>query len=320
LLTIAMIAIAAIVLAGIARQSLLLAMECLEAQEDLQRRWGAATCQQAVLDRADDILKKRADDLGESSDASEIPPDQVAAKVVLGGIVFNLLLADEDAKVSHNTIYRWRSEQEVNRVVQESAESSGGAVVRLRPFRSDTSRQDQHPTFDSWGQVFELGCTGRNRISAEQVADATTGVTCWGRGRLNAYRAPNRRIERICGMVIEPAAIDRLLELRRQYFANKQPKGPLAADHAKPAESGASGPAAMQSPQEQNAVEQEMTAMLDGLHLRDSERERLGQLLACRSTCHSLWITMTAKDRMSSSFTVLDSTGHEKLVSAHFTW
>jgi hypothetical protein len=56
LMTIVLIAIAALILAGISRQSLLLALKALNAEEDLQRRWGAASCRQAVLMHVKDIL------------------------------------------------------------------------------------------------------------------------------------------------------------------------------------------------------------------------------------------------------------------------
>ena len=107
----------------------------------MQRRWGATSCQRVFLERAEDILKQFSDDPNQDTNRDEKnPPDHATAKIVLGGMTFDLLLADENAKLNLNSVYRLRSADEVRRIVRESADSGGRLEVRLLPLRTKSTR------------------------------------------------------------------------------------------------------------------------------------------------------------------------------------
>ena len=303
-------------MAAVARHSLLLALAGAEAQESLQRRWGAVSCQRAFLERAEDILKQLADDPSQDADPQKPHPDHATARIVLGGMVFDLLLADENAKVNLNAIYRLRNVDEVRRIVRESADAGGRLEVRLLPLRTKSTQSDQ-PVFESWGQVFAMNRMAQDRPVPEQLMAATTQTTCWGDGRLNLLRASEWRIERLCRMVVAPTAIDRLLEWRRQYFAQQQEKRRQAAAGQRSSDAQvnpATGPASTQ-----NAA-QEYTAALGQLQLRQGEQQQIGELLTWQSTCHSLWVTITQGERNWSSCTVLHTPDNEKPVYTRAVW
>jgi type II secretory pathway pseudopilin PulG len=316
LLVIVMIAIAGLLLAAVARQSLLLAIQGVEARESLQRRWGATTCQRVFLERAEDILKQLVDDPSQDADPQKPPPDHATAKIVLGGMVFDLLLADENAKVNLNAIYRLRNVDEVRRIVRESANAGERLEVRLLPLRVKSTQADQ-PVFESWGQVFAVNRMAQDRPVPEQLMAATTQTTCWGDGRLNVLRASDWRIERLCRMVVAPAAIDRLLEWRRQYFAQQQEKRRQAA--ASQQSSDAQTNAATRPASTQDAG-QDYAAALGQLQLRQGEQQQIGELLTSRSTCHSLWVTITQGKRSWSSYMVLHAPDNEKPVYTREVW
>ena len=60
LTTLVVIALAGFLLAGIARRSLLRAMETVSAQEDLQQRWALASLRRSLLPYAEEILQAQA--------------------------------------------------------------------------------------------------------------------------------------------------------------------------------------------------------------------------------------------------------------------
>lgn len=104
IMVVVLIAIAAISLAGLARRSILIAGEAIEAQQELQRHWGATSCRQLLLDRAEEFFQQAEKPYLDG----ELPwpaPSQLAVEVPLGGMVYRLWLSDEDAKLNLNRIH-----------------------------------------------------------------------------------------------------------------------------------------------------------------------------------------------------------------------
>ena len=146
---------------------------------------------------------------------------------------------------------------------------------------------------------------------------ATTQTTCWGDGRLNLLRASDWRIERLCRMIVAPAAIDRLLQWRRQYFAQQQEKRRQLAAGKQSSDAQANTATRPASAQDAG---QEYAAALGQLQLRQNEQQQIGELLTSQSTCHSLWVTITQRERRWSSYTVLHTPGNDKPVYTRAVW
>jgi hypothetical protein len=308
------IAIAAILLAAVARHSLLLALQAAEAQESLQRRWGATSCQRVFLEQAEDILKQVSDDPHQNADREKDPPDHATMRIVLGGMVFDLLLADENAKLNLNIIYQMRSPDEVRRVVRESADAGSRLEVRLLPLQTKSTQADE-PVFDSWGEVFALNRAARDGPVPERLMSATTETTCWGDGRLNILRATEWRIRRLCRYLLAPATVDHLLQWRREYFAGQQEARRQSAAGQQASQANANNPTAAV-----NRTDQDCLAALVQLGLGQNEEQQIGALLTCRSTCHSLWLTVTEGQRTWCSCTVLNAAGRPKPVYSRAVW
>src|SRR5690349_6208254 len=107
-MTLVLIAITGLLLAGLARRSMQLALDAAEAQQELQRRWGGITCQRYAFKHADRLLSEPAVAI---DDQNALPPTRLkyaSFQLELGGVRFDLLLADENAKANLNTIYERR--------------------------------------------------------------------------------------------------------------------------------------------------------------------------------------------------------------------
>lgn len=211
LMALVMIVLAGFLLAGIARHSLLSAMAALDAQQALQRRWGAISCERAFLFPAKEVFEGFAD---ESGGENAPPPIALPVRLTLGGLTFDLLLADENAKSNLNTVFLKRGKEDVARLCRSVAESGGVLPLELRP-----GTQDAHAAFQSWGQVFDL--SGGSAMS-ESLAKATGDITCWGNGRLNLRSAMDEQVQAIARLVASNNTVRQLLAIRQQ-----RPRGTL---------------------------------------------------------------------------------------------
>ena len=99
------------VLSMLAQISLRRGLQAADAQRDLQRRWGRVTLQAALLkEAAGDLPGARG--LAAESTPGVPPSPTIRAAITLGGVTFDLLLGDEDAKLNLNTIYHHSRKRE----------------------------------------------------------------------------------------------------------------------------------------------------------------------------------------------------------------
>lgn len=217
LLTLIILALVAVVMVDVSRRSVGHAAAAIEAERDLQRRWGAASAREAVMPRIVTILSEEQERRGE-------PVTELAVSLELGGQGFDLVVADEQAKANLNDLYRERGLDALTRVASETVGVDvQGLRVALSPdsrFTRGTGSDPESdtpdvPAFESWSQVF--GQTPPDvllRVDEEgwrPVAD----LTCWGDGRLNINRASRQAIAIHAGDLLSTRDRNRLIELRQ---------------------------------------------------------------------------------------------------------
>lgn len=208
-LTLGLITLAAISLAGLARYSLGLASSAQDAAEQLQRRWGLLSACHVFMEGAAEILDERVP----PKEAATPPwpkPAIVSASFNLGGQRFTITIADEDAKANLNTIYAENPKQ-FSTVVRRLNQAPGSFPVQLVPDK------DNRRAFLSWGHVFNLGAVS----SVGQASTALSGIrgymTCWGTGRLNLRRASDASIYEIASLILSTKNAGELVSLRKTW-------------------------------------------------------------------------------------------------------
>jgi len=152
IMTLVMIVIAALSLAGLARRSLLLANESIIAQRELQRYWGTQSCRHLLLDQANAIFEN----LEAPHAEGELPwpaPRQLTASVTLAGMTYRLWLGDEDAKLNLNTLTAHLPRQ---RRAMLSQLTDSQNLLQLTPDTSFAFCRETTKTL-----VFKLGADGR---------------------------------------------------------------------------------------------------------------------------------------------------------------
>lgn len=306
--TLALLVLATSLLVGVGRAALRHAMKAHVAQEELQRRWGAASCRSAVLPHAEAILAAR-------EWRRHAPQPRISAKVQLGGDTFELIIADEQAKANLNVLLADATPAMLeNRLRQAFSGTGAGAWVKLRPSIFQPPKQQGVASTQSvvlptvpaprWlsgpGQVFDNPSPERLLTPAYGGVAPGDLTTCWGGGALNLRRASEASLK-LAGPALTTGQVRKLLDARDAGFA--------AAD----------APALHPAPSSPNVPENpmEQTLKTAGIGLR--ERRGLAPLVAA-SACHSLWVVCHTKRRAWYDFTVLDSTDEQHPRTYSFSW
>ena len=212
-MALALIMLAGFLLAGIARTSLSAAVHASNAREQLQRRWGAISCQRVFLDPARGIFQS----LENSSDSPGQPETiSIARQIVLGDFVFDLRLADECAKANLNAAFAARDQAEAIARLCRAGTAAGDVLrIDIRPTAGNRTRP-----FDSWGQVFSVLDGTTLEAAPKMLAESTKGITCWGSGKLNVRRAPDEVLRAVARLVASQKVANELLQFRRRSLAD----------------------------------------------------------------------------------------------------
>jgi hypothetical protein len=192
-----------------------------ERQRELQRRWGILSCQRTLLPAAPRLFAA----LQEGNTARSNPaPSAWTASLRLGEYRFDLLLADESAKLNMNAVYHHRGRAGVERFVHRSVPALFRPPVRLapevtqgKPLEELMAGDDLPDAFHSWGQVFDFSLATQSQAERWRMPQWTARMTLWGRGPLNVRRASDAAIIEACQLVASEGAARRFLnELRNK--------------------------------------------------------------------------------------------------------
>ena len=272
LLVLALLTVACLISVGVARRSMVVALESAQAVEELQDRWARVSLQRSVLLRADEVLVRAA-----SRAVNETQPRHVADLTLsLNGHEYSLRVADEEAKANLNTVYYTQGQTSVSRFLRGMQAGRDGAgmsrtgrdgiatygaslPIKLRPYAVKDAAE-RLPVFDSWGQVFDLAALPDGTTAPAKLMAGTMNVSCWGSGRLNVARAPTGVMQQAVRDMDQDGLLERILESRESRGSEYITEQVRAAG-------------------------------------RQRQTEALAELLTTRSGCFSLWIRMTDEAR-----------------------
>jgi type II secretory pathway component PulK len=207
--------VAGVMLAAMARQSCQEALLAGAAREQLQARWGSRGLQAAILPQAQDIFLTRQD--------SGVVSPRIDARFDLGGMSFQVVLSDEQAKLEVNTFYRANGQQGLMTALQTLQQDMAKPLgIALTPSPSITSRPastapaseqleftcfDQLLRFDSPRQLLGSG-------TKEGVAGR---ITCWSSGLVNFVRADAPVLKIKLAGALDDDQIARILQYRQRH-------------------------------------------------------------------------------------------------------
>jgi hypothetical protein len=245
----------------------------LKSEDQLQQQWGIYSLQQTILPSADGLFlgSDAANQRGRGD--RQASPRTKSASLNLGSHRFDLILADEDAKVNLNAAFQVLGETAARqaavklsppgsqRLLQPSPPQAGSSLRRganaKQAARSLSEGLQYH--YQSWGQLFDLSRIANDMGDDRYLANLTGPVTIFGNGRLNVLRASDQAIETVCSWVVTDGLAKRVSEKIRSSTLNEIP-----------------------------LMLEQTVANLD-------DRLALQQLLSVNSTTYSLWIESTGR-------------------------
>jgi hypothetical protein len=279
-MTLGVVVIAAAVMVGVARVAMARIDASRQVQDDLQRRWGTVSCRKTLLPAAERILDAQA-----NRDTDNPKPTPLArANVKLGGQRFDVVLADEAAKVNVNVLLR---SQPVDRATEDIRKFLSGSGVANR-LRIDVPGSGA-PFVGSLGQLFP-------GVDISELLKPTAGVapvdmvSCWGSGRVNLKRASAKVIEIVLGPDVSGA----------------QAAAFVASRDGRRTRAGGTPPGEPTTPQIGSIDE-----ILATWQLPPEAIERVRAKAAITSSTHSLWVTATGPRRSWTTVTAMTTNSSE---------
>ena len=228
------------VLSTLAKVSLRRGLQAADAQRALQLRWGAITLERSMTSAIPKLFEAR-EKLAIENGTTDPPPTTIRAAITLGGVTFDMLLGDEDAKLNVNTIYHHGGASRAEQIIGRSMGPMMPGTIRLIPvveamnvsreqtiFADDDAETDAEgdededvvpglpDAFRSWGEVFDVAMIQRQTGSTAALPNVTTGVTLWGNQTLNIRRASDEAILATVGLVVQDGGARKFLERFRK--------------------------------------------------------------------------------------------------------
>ncbi|QEG02836.1 hypothetical protein Mal15_69570 [Stieleria maiorica] len=224
------------VLAALSDHSLRRALAAADARLRLQQRLGAQSIERTLLPEAAkvfDRLEAQSDAAREMNGVAIPPVKQIRGAVTIGGVTFDVVLADEDAKLNLNQVYHMTGQRRTEATLAKVLGPIAGRAVRLLPAtgpmtaaqadsgngnRDDDSEEpvtEIPRAFRSWGEVFDLPRLSSGLGSDAALPAATGELTCWGGDGLNVRRASETSIQAAAGCVLSDAGARRLVSRYR---------------------------------------------------------------------------------------------------------
>jgi hypothetical protein len=200
-MTLLLLVVATVALAAVTAESHKRVMAARNAQDELQRRWAALSCEQTLLPRAPAVLHRASEKAGK-------PIARVTHTVEIGGQKLTLVFADEQAKANVNFLANRMDGTKLRETLHTL--TGPGVTLELLPTitreKTAAGKENATQSYGSYGQV--LG----NIPPHELVAGVAERFTCWGDTKLNTRAASPAAVMAVAATVLGD---DELLRFER---------------------------------------------------------------------------------------------------------
>jgi hypothetical protein len=304
-----LLVLSATLLVAVSRTATRSALAARSADEDLQRRWGVATCRKAVLPYAEQMLTAL-------EQGRRRPTAKLETSIRLGAMNFDLIVADEQAKANVNTILQAADLTSAESRIRGALAGSGLAnnvklrptlgpvVFPLEPTTAPTSQpttqpqqpQRPAPTIGAFAQILSDVPPSRliRPAAASRLAVADL-LTCWSSGEINARRATAQALQLAAGRSVSGTEIGRLVDARDALWQR---------------------PGLLNDPQ--TAAEQFKEQI--GRTVGESAKNNGNLALTQTSRCQSLWIISRSPRRDWYDLAIIERTNDTQPQITTFSW
>lgn len=226
LMVLVLVMLAAVALAGLARHSMVGALEARDAIETMQRRWAVRSCQRTLLHRAAPLLdaaERGTDGRGNPAETYQNDPmPELRVTCELIGGTYELIITDEQAKVNVNRLFPLPKDKDLASIVERlpprTLASDDAARVRPRLLVMDRVVIEGElalPLIRSYDQLFIDPDPAMLAGSADDPS-LVRSVTCWGDGKVNLRRASDEVIMAACSEPLGRTTASLLVRAREE--------------------------------------------------------------------------------------------------------
>lgn len=306
--TLGLLVLAATLLVAVGRTAMQHALAARFAADDLQTRWGVESCHKAVLPFAESILNTVE---GRRNAATPV----YRTSVRLGGKTFLLIISDEQAKASVNSIVQDTDQSTAENRIRQGLGGSGlGNAVRLHiaPLAArapETKVSTTQPAgvrgwITGFGQVFEN--VSPDRLIGSGPGSPIDRLTCWGNGTINIHRTLPDALS-LAAADLTRLQVSRLLDARNnsEFSTSSTPRGKRT-------------PLLGASPNTPAPKLDEIGQLFADAGLDPGKRGSVG--FVTKSTCHSLWVLARDGRRDWYELTISDETDPRGVRIERFVW
>ncbi len=202
LLTLIVLALAAVALASASRQHLRAVLDTNLAESRLQTEWAITSASYTLLPQSDAVLTY-------ANEVSETPTHTFDSRISLHNIDLTFRFDDEQAKANLNAVLPWTTPARLADDIQAICDNRTNVQLRSRPTQN-TPADESTPTLNAWAQVFPDQTTKPARL-----LETTASITLVGTGQLRLERAPEEAIRLFCKPWLGFADTQRLIRDRQ---------------------------------------------------------------------------------------------------------
>ena len=289
LISLVLVLIAGVVLAGVARRSMLDAVQTRSNVEELQRHWATISLQETLLPRVEAILQTaerpqvaRRDNEPQTA----VPHPKLTIHCRLNDIDYELILTDEQSKLNANSLAKGSGPNTVQRqldtlIRQAVTDRTKRRKVNPRPLPGTESTTP----FGGFDQLFE-SLQVEALLARQRSLGLSDVVTLWGNGMVHAHRSSPAVIRTACTPKLPDDTIDQFINTR-----DTDRSLDLAG----------------------------ILAKMDDLD--DKQMSVIPKLLTESSTCHGLWIIANGDLRSWHTLTIGEGGGSGTITQRYnFAW
>lgn len=198
LLVLLVLTIAATAMVWLTDGSCRKSLEASEACRALQVRWGSLSLSKLLLESPEIPL---------ASTAGAKPTRVFQTRIDMGGMAFDAILWDEQAKANVNTLAGRLKPGDFDAVIRRLASGSGAAMQNVASAPAD----------GFWSPCQLIGSSDPSSVlkPEDYQHSVVTGLTCWGDGRVNFKRAEPAVLDAVLEGIFNGSQVDQLVQFAR---------------------------------------------------------------------------------------------------------
>ena len=208
ILVLVTLALTSTALAAAARAHLRRVVDVERSERELRERWAGLTLRETVLPRAGRILR-------DAEAREDRPVPVLRANFRLNGEPYQIVLADEQAKLNANAVHARGGPDAVAAAIRRLANDRRGVGPWPRvvvPPAAAPAGGGRTPVFASLGQLFPDA--GPAALYPANDGAVTNRLTVWGFGRTNVRRASEAVLREVCRPGLSATQVAELVRLR----------------------------------------------------------------------------------------------------------